>query len=118
MDCRNPRRKRTSDVICSVRLSGGVQARGDSPLSAYVPKLRRYLSRFQGNGATVCHPEDVPGADGPVKYKDVVTTWKGLSLAQAEEIICWEVAFQAVIEDYVAKVLEASFKDSYPQAGT
>lgn len=127
-DCRSPgesslgvsRGFRTSDIIWSVRLTGGVHTRGGSPLDAYVPKLRRYLTRHPTNGESASPDHAVAGgsaAPGPVNHKDVVTTWKGLSLAQAEEIICWEATFQAVIEDYVARVLEASFVDSCPHLG-
>ncbi|KAF2095807.1 hypothetical protein NA57DRAFT_78586 [Rhizodiscina lignyota] len=69
-------------------------------LDAYIPQLRRY---------------DVP-RQGALEYKDVTTTWKGTSIAQAEEILYWEHAFKTVVEQYIARVLTSSFKDSCPEA--
>lgn len=96
----------------AVDLSRGAIARRNSEFDVFVPRLRRCTARHQPSSTG---PLKLPPS--PVEYKDVTTTWKGLSRVQAEEIIFWEAALKAALETYVANVLQRSFMDTYPNAG-
>lgn len=52
-----------------------------------------------------------------IEWRDITCTWKGLSMAQAEEITLWEECVRHVLEAYAADVIEKSFYSSYPHAG-
>ncbi|GME25926.1 hypothetical protein GTA08_BOTSDO01424 [Neofusicoccum parvum] len=54
----------------------------DTYLDLYVPEFHQYSSR----------------EDRPVRHLDITSTWRGLSVGQAEELKFWEDMFAAVLE--------------------
>lgn len=54
----------------------------DTYLDLYVPEFHQYGSR----------------EDRPVRHLDITSTWRGLSVGQAEELKFWEDMFAAVLE--------------------
>jgi hypothetical protein len=65
----------------------------DRVVDVYRPKLHSFT-------------DDVDSVDP--EHIDVVITWKGLSIAQAREVVFWEQAAKAALESYVEELLIAS----------
>jgi hypothetical protein len=87
----------------SVEVSGTSLPRKRTILELYKPKLRSFdTSAFQ---------------DGDVEHLDVVTTWKGLSINHALEIIFWERATKLALESHVEETLVALFFDKVKDIG-
>ncbi|KAF2816304.1 uncharacterized protein BDZ99DRAFT_566147 [Mytilinidion resinicola] len=64
-----------------------------SPSDAYCPRVRRSALDLRSN----------------FEHVDTVSTWRNLSIAQAEELCFWEKAFQQSLEELVARVLMEAF---------
>lgn len=47
--------------------------------------------------------------DNTIEHKDVVITWKGISFAQATEIVFWEAAFRRALENLIEETLIEAF---------
>jgi hypothetical protein len=85
----------------SVEVSSSIFPKRRTVLDFYCPKLTN-LEGF--NPKTVQHV-------------DVVTTWKGLSISQAHELLFWERATRAALESYVEEMLIAKFVDTVKDIG-
>jgi hypothetical protein len=82
----------SSNMSISVEVSGTLLPRNRAVLDLYKPKLRSF---------------DTPNGD--IEHLDVVTTWKGLSINNALEIIFWERATKKALEHHVEEALVAMF---------
>jgi hypothetical protein len=76
----------------SVEVSGTLLPRNRAVLDLYKPKLRSFDT-----------------SNGDIEHLDVVTTWKGLSINHALEIIFWERATKKALEHHVEEALVAMF---------
>ncbi|OCK86709.1 uncharacterized protein K441DRAFT_32908 [Cenococcum geophilum 1.58] len=74
-------------------LRGLTPTKSSSALDVYCPQSRRHLSQSQNS----------------VEHLDVISTWKGLSIAQVYEIMFWGNSFKASLEKLVSKVLMDRF---------
>jgi hypothetical protein len=70
-----------------------------SPAEVYRPKLTRF------------HNPNATGHQG-IHHVDIVTTWKGLSVSQAEELLFWKDAFKAALDSIVEEALIAKLTKS------
>ena len=67
--------------------------KSSSALDVYCPQSRRRLSQPQNS----------------VEHLDVISTWKGLYIAQVYEIVFWENSFKASLEKLVSEALMVRF---------
>lgn len=84
-----------------VDVSGPAFPIRETCVSVYFPEHRLYP---ESEGVSPVEPSERRGR-ASVVHKDVITMWKGLSIAQAHELDFWERTFQACIEDLIGGFL-------------
>lgn len=88
-----------------VDVSGPAFPIRETCVSVYFPEHRLYPA---SKGVSPIEPSQYR-EHGSVAHKDVITMWKGLSIAQAHELDFWERTFQACIEDLIGGFLVFDF---------
>ena len=95
-----------NDILRWIRLEayGPAFPRRDSALDIFRPEHRLYPPHHRADNLY-----DAPVDGASPEYRDIITTWRGLSIAQAHELLFWECAFKWCIEQHVEREVAAQF---------